>query len=993
MDRTLESLASICRNSPWERKWLLGPSLSAGTQWIDSLARQQVPCINLIPATCDTLAREWARPVMIREGLNVLPDDVGPLILQAAWEQLPRSGYFRRLPASVGVLNSLVQTVADLRMHETRAEQLRSMADAAHSRTRLTDLAMLLEFWEAWLETHAFVDQAGILTLARRAICDASLTDCLVLVSEDVELEGVAQRFLEEIPDSQRHWVSIGQPPLPRDQSSASTQTHFFRAIGAANEIRGVLRRIVESKLPLDHVEILTTDVSQTAELLLDLLPEEKEGGDGLSRITLAQGLPISRSRPARALLGFVLWAQAEFGVQQFCQLLESELIPTGEQWGPVLAAALRRLGIKAGADHYVPAIDRELQRLQDSHLQTDDSDRQLVNTQVSRLQMLRGLCEQWIPAVQTLLQPGQSSFAAALQLLDGCVVRDAVDATARATIAAALQRQSQWQNTLGVTLLASSWLPTYLSKTRILQSTPRPGCLHVSSVFTGGQTGRPVCFVTGMEDRVFPGNIRQDPALSDAERQTLREDMVTGAQRHASGLRHVRRILSQDRERLFLSWSCASPDDGSELFAARLVHELAMENTQTSAEDWSQLLLDDVSEWPQSYAISDHSSAVNVTESRILTLLEHDAPRTLLEAMHPHFAAGRRAIQHRLENLNEYSGDVSLSTSGVTVFDNSQHVYSASALETLGRCPLAFFFSRRLKGFRAEEYDADLDRWLDPAVFGRLVHELFQKFLTSLQGAAPDFNQHWPQLKAMVVELGQQYERNYPPVSRSSCRQDLAKLLRIARTFLNEETRWYRRTGAIPAYFEATLGMPRRDDDTATALDCAEPVPLILNSGRRIFGHAQVDRIDRLSEHRYAICDYKTGSAWGYAQQSPFQGGRHLQSTFYTKLVQKVLRTSLSEQHTVTQFDYFFPGIRGDGLRVGWEAAQLEPGVQVLENLVELDQTGVYAPTNCADDCRFCDYRSVCGNVTELARAAAAWYQNDERLNGLREARDDAAK
>jgi len=289
-----------------------------------------------------------------------------------------------------------------------------------------------------------------------------------------------------------------------------------------------------------------------------------------------------------------------------------------------------------------------------------------------------------------------------------------------------------------------------------------------------------------------------------------------------------------------------------------------------------------------------------------------------------------------------------------------------------------------------AEEFDADLERWLDPAAFGRLVHELFQKFLASLKGSAPDFDQHWPQMKSLVVELGQKYERHYPPVSRSSCRQDYARLLRIARTFLNEETRWYRHTGATPLYFEATAGMPRRDEDVATELDHEDPVPVVLNSGRTIFGRAQVDRVDRLSEHRYSICDYKTGSAWGYGPQSPFQGGRHLQSTFYMKLVQKVLREKLGEQHTVVQFDYFFPGIRGDGLRVGWEASQLERGVQVLESLAELDHAGVYPPTDCVDDCRFCDYRPVCGNVTELAQAASAWYHNDERLNGLLEARHD---
>ena len=58
--------------------------------------------------------------------------------------------------------------------------------------------------------------------------------------------------------------------------------------------------------------------------------------------------------------------------------------------------------------------------------------------------------------------------------------------------------------------------------------------------------------------------------------------------------------------------------------------------------------------------------------------------------------------------------------------------VLSASALETAGRCPLAFFFRNGLHLYALEEIDVDPDHWIDAAQFGSLLHEVFRQFMES---------------------------------------------------------------------------------------------------------------------------------------------------------------------------------------------------------------------------------------------------------------------
>jgi ATP-dependent helicase/nuclease subunit B len=168
------------------------------------------------------------------------------------------------------------------------------------------------------------------------------------------------------------------------------------------------------------------------------------------------------------------------------------------------------------------------------------------------------------------------------------------------------------------------------------------------------------------------------------------------------------------------------------------------------------------------------------------------------------------------------------------------------------------------------------------------------------------------------------------------------------------------------------------------TALDHPEPISVALPGGLAIRARGRVDRIDSTggAAGGWAIWDYKTGGTWGYDRADPFPEGRKIQPYLYFKMVERRLRDTVGPQAAVRSFGYFFPGARGRGERIGWDAGRLAAGREVLVGLCRIIASGAFAATTDADkDCRLCDYRAACGAVAAQAAASIRKIQAGEPL------------
>ncbi len=106
--------------------------------------------------------------------------------------------------------------------------------------------------------------------------------------------------------------------------------------------------------------------------------------------------------------------------------------------------------------------------------------------------------------------------------------------------------------------------------------------------------------------------------------------------------------------------------------------------------------------------------------------------------------------------------------------------------------------------------------------------------------------------------------------------------------------------------------------------------------------------------------------------------------------MVERRLRDAVGPQAAVRSFGYFFPGARGRGERIGWDAGRLAAGGEVLARLCRIITSGAFAATTDADkDCRLCDYRGACGDVAAQAAASVRKVRAGEPLlEPLRELR-----
>ena len=138
---------------------------------------------------------------------------------------------------------------------------------------------------------------------------------------------------------------------------------------------------------------------------------------------------------------------------------------------------------------------------------------------------------------------------------------------------------------------------------------------------------------------------------------------------------------------------------------------------------------------------------------------------------------------------------------------------------------------------------------------------------------------------------------------------------------------------------------------------------------------------------------DYKSGSAWKYDEADPFRQGRVIQPTLYIAMVAHRLRAEVSSKAKVAHFGFFFPGVKERGRRIEWDVAQLAGGKKVLGHLVSIIRQGLFIATDNKDDCKYCNYGSICGDPAVVAAASVrklAQAEN-EALQPIRELRNDA--
>lgn len=958
------------------------------------------------PVTFGGLAMQWVGSEIARQSRAFCSRTIGQMAVEQSWKLLPDDGYFGRIANPVGLMAAMYESIVSLKMADIDPTSIK--ADVWEDEIKAREFELMARSYQNFLVQNALLDRADVLKLA-----------IAQMRSGEQELEEHWFLFpacdnhseMEQTILGQGAWSALERQlfdRLPQEQirtlpllESAQTEFHWFRSIGNANQVREVLRRCMAEGVPLDDVEIIVADYDALARCADELASRyfSNAADDGTWSdlpITFSDGLPVSVSRPGRCLTQWWHWIESGFPQQSLVNMLSDGLLTCpgkAEIGGHVAAAMLRPLAIGRGSERYLPVIERQIKSLQGQA--PSDS----IGRRIELWLYLRKLIRPIVELGQRISNTsGPEAIAAARQFILECSrSSNEMDARAKRALLSQLEVRFRAIEQLNLGSLGNEWIGSLAMETRFSVETPRPGCLHISGLTSGGFSGRTHTYILGLDDATFPGRAVPSSVLLDNERNLISCHLPNGRQRIETKVSDFRLLLKRLTGQVTLAWSCYNVAEDRLQYPSPVVLANFRQNAAEEFADGEQLeqvaKLERAAGLPVSYAPTQSSGALDESELWMHWLSEDGRyGRTQLSCIaqrYHHLIPGLHVDEaNGLPRMGSLVGFVPEAGAVLDPCAPEGRAYSASALETLGRCPLAFFFREGLHLFPREEFVQEENTWLDAGQIGTLLHEVFRQFMMGLarENLRPDFQRDLPRLESIIRQQLELARLANPPPNESSFRSQALRIFQTARIFLEHEEPLAHSHSA--RYFEVSLGLS--NDGVSGPLDDPKPVCLVLPGGERMQVIGRIDRVDQLNNGQYLIWDYKTGSSYGYTLRDPFDQGRHVQSLLYACMIEISLRQRIDPQAEVCGFGYFFPSIRSAGERLVWQRDELNRGLSLLQNMCDLVSTGYFVATNLQKDCGFCDYRAICRDVAKVTAISNQLIRNEQlvELKPLREMR-----
>ena len=756
------------------------------------------------------------------------------------------------------------------------------------------------------------------------------------------------------------------ETPLP--DGAARLEIDLFSAASISDELRGVLRRAIAMGARWDQVEIVAADPAAYGSALHALA--EAIGVP----VTFAVGLPVERTRPGRVVATWFRWVRSGFQESIIRALIESDDIrpprPYQNEGGPWLARTLRRQRIGWGRERYRLAIDRALDALEKRSPGRFESEEKFADRRAregKRLRALRKLLHPVIDAIPALPNPtdrthaddssaprlSPSEIATAITVLLKCM------RPGNETDESALRRLLHLLERIAATGTRKT---DFASAAAIVESclairvpTPRtegvapwsavPGHLHLADLRHGGATGRPFTFLVGLDATALSGSLYEDPLLGDRERRRLAETALPLAADRAQESRfNFAQLFARLRGWVSLSYASWNPCESRTVTPApEMLQALRLRsgNARLDFQDLKRELGDTESRLPRA------RGRVDLDRSDVWLRALATPEGVLLDGVDaisrefPRLAAGiamRKALHDDIPTpATGFLGTHDPPLSYQTLI--REKTLSASALESLGRCPRRFLFSRILGVFPPDDPEFDPERWLNALQRGHILHKVFEETLhkaaqqplgpnDALAGIALDMVEHEAQ-KALL---------RIPTPSTAVQRWELDAMRDDARSFVE----MIREQAPEWLHLEWKFG--------------AEEELRIAVGQDSIAVRGAVDRVDR-ADGGVCVVDYKTGMDRQGGKSKIYDGGRRLQHLVYAAAVAEGLGLP------VVAMEYHFPSRTGENRIRRYESEELEGGDRLIATLLEGPLQGWFPATNDPkQDCRFCDYTELCG-------------------------------
>ncbi|MEK6729371.1 MAG: PD-(D/E)XK nuclease family protein, partial [Planctomycetota bacterium] len=524
------------------------------------------------------------------------------------------------------------------------------------------------------------------------------------------------------------------------------------------------------------------------------------------------------------------------------------------------------------------------------------------------------------------------------------------------------------------------------------------------------------VLFVLGLNEKVFPRSISEEPFLRDHVRRRLSEVLGNHIPEKLRGFEEERLLfyllLNAAEERLYLLYE-RSDESGKPKVLSHYLTDIIqkVEGTTTSAAgsmEWQQ---------QKTYIPRGIKEKLCNKESRLLTPKEAGIrmafdrinPTGFMKVLGLEYEAFERAqrAQRSLEGyhptLTAYDGIVG----DVSQWWNRQapRGFSPTALEIFGNCPFQFFVKKVLGLEPLEE--PEHDEMIAAVDVGNLCHSILRDFHHYLI-REKYFTTRSPEthLEGLLHRVAQKnfhdMEQRLPmpyPILWEIKKEEILTLLKrfVAWDMLHLE-----QTGYVPTYLEKTVRLSLADITPGHA-----PTLCLEEDAMATIFKGKIDRIDIKYEKDggdmcFRVIDYKTGKPPQDNLTKSAIRGQKLQLPFYIAMTKRLLAEEIGRKllhQGTTKLDeavflYLMQqtddgagqetilekAIKGDD----WEKIEKHVWETVRSFLHDI-HNGIFpiSPTDDAQKCAWCDFSTACRRGFQPLQFRL---EHDERLEKYRE-------
>ncbi|WP_280770790.1 PD-(D/E)XK nuclease family protein [Salipaludibacillus daqingensis] len=963
MKSLIESLHHTCQKNVFDEKILVVDSYAIGEQILFQLMKQGHQAINLKIKTVRDLAMETSETHN-----DYINRAIGSHLLYSLLKKLKsddKLAYFHELEVTPALSQGVYDIIQELRLAGYKSELLSEKSFVSIKKGE--DIILVLREYEQMLQHHQLKDD---FMLFHEAIEKGKQSKAIFLLQNNLQLTDLQEQFLETfLPTIVIHLplapvFGMKQPYQSNDGESTplsylydpenvnvkghEVKMSLFTTKTEEHELKEVIGQIARHPFRFDDCVLLYSQRNPYITAMYHLAEVQQVP------VTFSKGIPICFTRPGKLVKAFLNWMKESYSVRSFVILLQEGLLDSGEE-GPSKmrwTALLRSTRIGWGETRYASQLQAEIEKVEEK-LKTVEEEEKRVYLEVLHkdLSWLFTWYRTIFESLPKIRSQKDLEYEALLRGLKHIVkehskVNGAYDQAAKESLLDKIDTIIPYANEK-VTIEEGMYkIEELVLSISVGASLPKPGHLHMANYEEGVYVSRENVFIVGLDNQRFPGDSKENPLLLDVERQRLGKRIPLLSEKSKDKRYRMLQVLASSSGHVTLSYCQFDVNENRLVSPSHLFLQCYRFQSGEKEADFDRL--------KQALPVKDTSltSQKDWWSTKLTTTSEITIEPILLDEF-PHIVMGLQAEKTReTSSFTVYDGKIESDTSMHDPRKNKEKTISAGKLETLATCPYKFYLQEILKIKPVEEVEYDHNQWLDPATRGSLLHEIFETFYVELQirSEKPSMDVHHQFIQQIARNSLEKIKTHVPPPNNKVEFQETEEIIESCETFLKIEEE--NSIHGDPKYFEYTFGVNGEEAATIT-----------LPSGSfRVAG--KIDRVDQLYDNTYHIIDYKTGSTWGYDKNSSFKGGRQLQHLLYTLAIENHLALG---EGAVQKSTYLFPTKKGLGQ--SFERVQEETlrtnGRDILDKLLSVIEHGHFAMTDDSNDCKFCDYKSVCRRST----------------------------